>query len=223
MQRRTVPRTALPWAFVPYIAVSVIHVIALAASSDIAAPTKLWLMPLLALPVLVSLRVRPTYAIILLLVALVFSWLGDGAGAFFPDGPELPLMLLFFGLAHIAYIVLFIRLLRVRRLPRWTLVYAVWWIAMVLVLAPHAGGLLIAVAVYGLLLGGTAVFAARCHPLVVVGSVFFLISDTVLAFRLFQPELLPSWSSPVVMITYTLGQGLIIAGALITLRRRNDR
>src|SRR5690606_33767001 len=117
----------------------------------------------------------PTYAIVLLLVALVFSWLGDGAGAFFPDGPELPLMLLFFGLAHIAYIVLFIRLLRVRRLPRWTLVYAVWWIAMVLVLAPHAGGLLIAVAVYGLLLGGTAVFAARCHPLVVVGSVFFLI------------------------------------------------
>ncbi|MGP6171652.1 lysoplasmalogenase [Microbacterium sp. A196] len=222
MQRRTLPRTALPWTFVPYIVMSIVHVTALATGSDIAPPTKLWLMPLLAIPVLFSLRVRPAFAIVLLLTAIVFSWLGDGAGAFFPTGPELPLMLLFFGLAHIAYIVLFIRVLRVRRLPWWTLVYAAWWVAMVIVLAPHTGGLLVAVAAYGLVLGGTAVFAARCHPLVVVGSIFFLISDTVLAFRLFLDGM-PDWTSPLVMITYTLGQGLIIIGALVTLRERDTR
>lgn len=221
---RSIPsRTLLPWAFVPYIAMSIVHVAALAIDSDIAAPTKLWLMPLLAIPVLVSLRLRPVLAIVLLLAAIVLSWLGDGAGAFFPAGPELPLMLLFFGLAHIAYIVLFARVLRVRRMPWWTLVYVAWWIAMIAVLGPHTGALLPAVAAYGIVLGGTAAFAARCHPLVVTGGVFFLLSDTILAFRLFLSEAMPAWTSPLVMLTYTLGQGLIVAGALIALRKRAAR
>ncbi|WP_404435499.1 lysoplasmalogenase [Microbacterium aerolatum] len=221
---RSIPsRTLLPWAFVPYIAMSIVHVVALAIESDIAAPTKLWLMPLLAAPVLVSLRLRPVLAIVLLLAAIVLSWLGDGAGAFFPAGPELPLMLLFFGLAHIAYIVLFARVLRVRRMPWWTLVYVAWWIAMIAVLGPHTGALLPAVAAYGIVLGGTAAFAARCHPLVVTGGVFFLLSDTILAFRLFLSEAMPAWTSPLVMLTYTLGQGLIVAGALIALRKRAAR
>ncbi|CAH0171942.1 lysoplasmalogenase family protein [Microbacterium sp. Bi121] len=221
MPRSTPLKTLLPWAFLPYIAMSIIHVAALAMGSDIANPTKLWLMPLLAIPVLVSLRLRPVVAIALLLAAIALSWLGDGAGAFFPGGPELPLMLLFFGLAHVAYIVLFARVLRVRRLPWWALVYAAWWVGMIIVLGPHTGSLLPAVAAYGLVLGGTAAFAARCHPLVVTGGVFFLISDTVLAFRLFMSDMMPDWTSPLVMLTYTLGQGLIVAGALVALRTRS--
>ncbi|WP_194419980.1 lysoplasmalogenase family protein [Microbacterium abyssi] len=223
MPRSTPLRTLLPWAFLPYIAMSVIHVAALATGSDIAGPTKLWLMPLLAIPVIASLRLRPVLAIVLLLAAIALSWLGDGAGAFFPAGPELPLMLLFFGLAHIAYIVLFARVLRVRRMPWWALVYAAWWIAMIIVLGPHTGALLPAVAAYGLVLGGTAAFSARCHPLIVTGGVFFLLSDTVLAFRLFLSDAMPAWTSPLVMLTYTLGQGLIVAGSLVALRKRSPR
>ncbi|MGM7671812.1 lysoplasmalogenase family protein [Microbacterium sp. A93] len=220
MQRSTFRRTSLMWSFVPYIVMSIVHVTALALQSDLAAPTKLWLMPLLTIPVLLALRLRPPSAIALLLAAVVLSWIGDGAGTFFPGGPELPLMLLFFGIAHIAYIVLFARVLRVRRMPWWALVYAVWWVAMIAVLGPHTGPLLIAVAVYGLVLGGTAAFSTRCHPLVIWGGVFFLTSDTVLAFRLFIPDAMPQWTSPLVMLTYTLGQGLIVAGALVTLRAR---
>ncbi len=217
---RSIPRRALlPWTFLPYIAMSIVHVGALATGSDIAGPTKLWLMPLLAIPVILSLRLRPVLAVVLLLAAVTFSWLGDGAAAFFPTGPELPLMLLFFGLAHVAYIILFARVLRARRMPWWTLVYAAWWIAMIVVLAPHTGALLPAVAAYGVVLAGTAAFAARCHPLVTVGGVFFLLSDTVLAFRLFLDGM-PAWTSPIVMLTYTLGQGLIVAGALTALRKR---
>lgn len=224
MPRSTHRRTLLPWAFLPYIAISIVHVAALTAGSGIAAPTKLWLMPLLALPVLGSLRrVRPVTAIMLLLAAVALSWLGDGAGVFFPGGPELPLMLLFFGLAHIAYIVLFARILRIRRMPWWALVFAAWWIAMVAVLGPQTDSLLPAVAAYGIVLAGTAAFAARCHPLVAVGGVFFLLSDTVLAFRLFVADATPTWTSPIVMLTYTLGQGLIVAGALIALRKRSTR
>lgn len=219
------PRRSLPpqvtWAFAPYVVASVAHVVLLAIDSPLAPPTKLALMPLLALPVVLSARhLRPRVTAALLLAAIGFSWLGDGAGAFFPSAPELPLMLLFFGVAHIAYILLFARHLKRRRFPWWSAIYAVWWVAMITVLGPHTGGLLPAVAAYGVVLAGTAAFAARCHPLIATGGAFFLISDTILAFRLFQPEALPAWSSPAVMFTYTLGQGLIVAGALLALRSR---
>lgn len=215
---------ALAWAFAPYIILSAAHVILLAVDSPLAGPTKLALMPLLAIPVLVSARrLKPRSVTVLLLVALLFSWLGDGAGAFFPALPELPLMLGFFGVAHVAYIVLFARHLSRRRMPWWALIYVVWWIAMVIVIGPHSGDLLVAVAVYGLVLAGTAAFSTRCHPLVAVGGAFFLTSDSILAFRLFLPDALPEWSSPAVMLTYTIGQGLIVAGALASARAERSR
>ena len=222
MQRRA-PSLSLTWAFLPFVVISIVHVVLLATDNPFAAPTKLLLMPMLAIPVLVVARhLTPRITVFLLLAALLFSWLGDGAGAFFPAGPELPLMLLFFGIAHVAYILLFVRHLSTRRMPWWALVYAAWWVAMIALLGPHTGGLLVAVALYGLVLGSTAAFSARCHPLVAVGGAFFLASDTILAFRLFLPDSLPSWSSPAVMITYVIGQGLIIAGALVSLRRTSS-
>src|SRR5690606_28287153 len=94
--------------------------------------------------------------LVLLGAALLFSWLGDSSGAFFPSAPELPLMLAFFGIAHLAYIAVFVRHLARRRMPWWALVYAAWWVAMLTVLGPHTGPLLPAVAAYGLVLAGTA-------------------------------------------------------------------
>jgi len=209
--------------FVPYIAVSIVHVAALAVGSDaVAAPTKLALMPLLGLAVVWGAwgsRWTPTHT--LLVVALVLSWLGDGAGTFVPWLPTVPMMLVFFGLAHLCYIWLFWRKLAVRRAPLWAAVYAVWWVVLLAVLWPHLGGLAIAVAIYGLVLGGTAFAASRCHPLIVWGGVFFLTSDSVLAFRLFTPDAMPDWTSPLVMLTYCLGQGLIAAGVLVSVRARN--
>lgn len=211
-------------AWVPYMVLSVVHVSAIVLDSPLAPPTKLWLMPLLALPVAAAaLRLRPRAVVALLLAALLFSWLGDSAGAFFPTLPELPLMLGFFGIAHIGYIVLFLRFARIRRLPWWTLVYVAWWVGMLSILGPRTGGLFPAVAAYGLVLAGTAATAARCHPIVTIGGAFFLASDSILAFRLFLPEALPGWMSPAVMITYTIGQGLIVWGVLHTLARRGTR
>lgn len=208
--------------FVPYIAVSIVHVLALAVGSDaVAAPTKLALMPLLALAVVWGAwgsRWTPVHT--LLVVAIGLSWLGDGAGTFVPWLPTVPMTLLFFGLAHLCYIWLFWRLLPVRRVPLWAAVYAVWWIVLLAVLWPHLGSLSVAVALYGLVLGGTAVAASRCHPLIVWGGVFFLTSDSVLAFRLFLPDAMPDWTSPLVMLTYCLGQGLIAAGVLASVRAR---
>lgn len=212
------------WAFVPYAVMSLLHVALLAFDNPLATPTKLSLMPLLALPVLIAApQLRPKATIAFLLTAIGASWLGDGAASYFPAAPELPLMLGFFGIAHLAYIALFLGLLKRRRLPWWTVIYVAWWIAMIATLGPHTGGLLVAVAAYGLVLAGTAAFAARCHPLIATGGAFFLASDTLLAFQLFLPDSLPAWSSPAIMLTYTLGQGLIVGGALLALHRRSTQ
>lgn len=211
------PDSAPWWTMLPYALISLVHVTALALPENtVAAPTKLLLMPALAVTALWLLRRRLTSpATVLLLSAIVLSWLGDGAGTFFPALPTLPMMLLFFALAHVAYIALFVRTLgRGRPLPRWSALYAIWWIVLVIVLWPHLGSLAIAVAAYGLVLGGTALTAARCGPIIATGGAFFLASDSILAFRLFLPDVMPGWTSPAVMLTYCLGQGLIAYGAI---------
>lgn len=207
--------------FLPYLLVAVVHVFALAVGNDtVADPTKLLLMPLLALAVVWhgrGLR-QSTPALTLLLAAIALSWLGDGAGTFFPFAPTLPMMLLFFGLAHFGYIWLFRRYFAIRQMPRWAFVYAVWWVVLVVILWPHLGGLAFPVAAYGLVLGATAALSTCCHPVVAWGGALFLASDTILAFRLFIADVMPAWTSPMVMATYTLGQGLIALGALVSLR-----
>lgn len=222
MPRSIRPLDIAVWT--PYVVLAIIHVIALAAQSPLAAPTKLTLMPLLALPVAAAApRLRPRVTVGLLLTALLLSWLGDGAGSFFPGGPELPLMLLFFGLAHVVYIVVFLRFASIRRLPWWALLYAAWWIGMLAAVGPHVGNLLFAVAAYGVVLAGTAATSARGNAVVATGGAFFLASDSLLAFRLFLPDAMPAWTSPAVMLTYTLGQGLIIAGVIRALGSEKNR
>ncbi|MFH8252935.1 lysoplasmalogenase [Microbacterium sp. B2969] len=210
------------WGFALYAAVALVHISALALGADaVAAPTKLLLMPALVLAVFVAGR-GSSWGLpyTLLFLALALSWLGDGAGTFFPFAPEVPMMLLWFGLAHLCYIWLFWRVLSVRRPPAWAAVYALWWIVLLAVLWPSLGALLIPVAVYGLVLGGTAAAASRCHPLIAWGGAFFLASDSVLAFQLFMPDVVPAFTDPVVMTTYCLGQGLIAAGVVVAARLR---
>lgn len=215
---RKMPPRALWWGFAPFILASVIHCVALfTGAAALAGPTKLLLMPALMLAAIWGMRRLSNKAVVgLLLAGLFFSWLGDGAGTFFPFAPTLPMMLLFFGMAHLCYMRLFWRHVALRPLPGWALIFALWWVALLIVLWPRAEGLAIAVAAYGLVLGGTAALSTRCSPVILCGGIFFLASDTILAFRIFALELMPDWTSGMVMLTYTVGQGLIVAGALLT-------
>ena len=100
-------RTRVLWlTLVPYVILSIAHVVALFTQNmALAAPTKLGLMPLLAIAVVLnSRRITRTAPIAILLFAIFFSWLGDGAGTFVPFLPTVPMMLVFFGIAHLAYI-----------------------------------------------------------------------------------------------------------------------
>lgn len=212
------------WGFGLYALISLVHVLALTLNLEpIEYPTKLLLMPALAVAAIWALgKTRWSAAIGLTLAAIALSWLGDGAAFFFPFlNDELPAMLLCFGLAHLAYIALFVRPVARRPLARWSLIYAAWWVGMVLLLWPSLGALAIAVAVYGLVLAGTAAASTRGSVLTAAGGAFFLASDSILAIRLFLDggisELL---GGPWIMITYTIGQGLLVLGIVRLLRHR---
>lgn len=214
--------------FLPYVVVSVVHCVLLVFRLPGSGfETKQLLMPALALAVVWSLwRVRPwpRGAALLMLGAVSASWVGDGAGLFFPSLPTLPMMILFFAIAHILYIVLFWRapgITGARRLPLWTLVYAAWWVVTLIVVGPYAGVLFIPLAIYGIVLGGTAALSTRLGATVAWGGVFFLISDTCLALKEFVglPDQFGEWT---VMPTYTLGQGLIVYGVVAILRRQRS-
>lgn len=209
------------WGFWLYATVSLVHVASQVFGWDaIEYPTKLALMPALALAAVWAARgTRWSGAMTLLVLAIAFSWLGDGAATFFPfiDETLIP-MLACFGIAHLLYIALFLRPVARRPVARWAVVYVAWWIGMLLLLWPHLGGLAIAVAIYGLVLGGTAAAATRGSLLTTIGGAFFLASDTILSIRLFWPD--PTvFSGPWVMSTYTLGQGLLAAGIVVLLQR----
>jgi uncharacterized membrane protein YhhN len=226
--------------------VSLIHVGSIALGLEtIVYPTKLLLMPVLAIAALWALwtprrapgadrSVPPrawrtgapeepseTAAATLLFLAIAFSWLGDGASFFFPMfDDELPAMLLCFGVAHVVYIWLLARHLGVRRIPAWTVVYAAWWGILVAVLWPHLGSLLVPVMIYGVVLGGTALASTRGGTITALGGAFFLASDTILALRLFMPGVSAELTGPWVMLTYTLGQGLLVWGIVRVLQER---
>lgn len=212
-------------AVVFYAAFAAIHVIARFLEHPLDAPTKLLLMPALAVGVVwasAGIRPRRLGAMALLLAAILFSWLGDGAATFFPMfEDELPMMLLCFGLAHVGYVLLMWRGRGIprRKFPVWALIYAVAYAGLMVVLIPRAGGLAVPVAIYGLLLAGTAAMASRCGPVIAWGGFWFLVSDAILAFRIFVPEAMPAWTSGAVMLTYTLGQGLIAFGIVAATRR----
>lgn len=212
--------------FIPYLVLSVIHVAFLFTEHPLSSPTKLLLMPLLALAVLwasAGVRPWPAGALGVLLLGIGFSWLGDGSSTFFPMfEDEVPMMLLNFGIAHVLYVLLMWRGRGIaqRRFPKWSLLYALAYVALMAVLVQHTGALTVPVLLYGALLVATAVFAARCGAVIAMGGFWFLVSDAILSFRIFVPEAMPDWTSAAVMITYTAGQGLIAYGVVRALARR---
>lgn len=208
-------------AFTPYLVVTIVHLVAIAAGPvELVAATKPLLMPALLVGLVLGLPERRSPLLLWGGLALVFSWLGDvllqnpgdvgfliGMGAF--------------GLAHLAYLALYLGPLRTRRVPWWGILLGIaWWAGMVAVLALWLGSLLVPVAVYGLVLGAAAVCALATRPLLAVGAAVFLVSDTLLALDRFLPGFSVLELDLAIMVAYCLGQGLIIAGVVTVARRR---
>jgi uncharacterized membrane protein YhhN len=211
------------WGFAVYAIVATVHLVSLFVDAPVVGgATKVLLMPALLVALVVALpRVKSEIAVWAGL-GIAFSWAGDALLAD-PDSGGFVVGLGAFLLAHAAYLVLFIRPMRTKPITPLALAYVVWWIALVGLLAPHLGALLIPVAIYGLVLGASATFALGTNRFAAIGALIFTASDTVLAFKLFHPDFSLWQPDFVIMLLYVVGQGLIIFGAVTHARGRAAR
>lgn len=204
--------------FLPYIVVGILHVVSLIAGAEpVSTLTKPLLMPALLLAFLWLLPRRRGEVALFGSLAILFGWLGDLA--LMDAGGGFVIGLGCFLLGHLAYIVLFWRRMRIRVRPRWwSAVYLVWWVALVGILAPHAGALLGPLALYGLVLGALAISGSACNRWIAIGSASFLVSDSLLGLHKFLPGFDFWLVDALIMLTYLAAQGLIVCGILDRLR-----
>lgn len=206
--------------FVPFAIVGVIHLVTLVIDwHEGSTYSKLAVMPALLVGFLLALPVRRGLIVALGIVAILLSWVGDALIAS-PGDLGFLLGLGSFMLAHIAYLVLFAWPLRRTPVPWLALVFAAWWFALVTILAPYIGSLLVPVAGYGLVLATASAAALGTNRIIAIGATLFLISDTLLAFRLFYPDFEFWQMNATIMVFYIAGQGLIILGTVLHVRER---
>jgi uncharacterized membrane protein YhhN len=149
----------------------------------------------------------------LLLYALVLCALGDMALQF---DPLFILGMGLFAAGHLCYVTFFVRAGALAGLRRWwfiPLAYGLAWVVLVGVLWPRLNTLAAPVAIYALLLTGTATTSAGLGARTGIGGLLFFISDGLIALRLAhapQPPIAGLW----VMSTYIVAQYLLASGAL---------
>jgi alkenylglycerophosphocholine/alkenylglycerophosphoethanolamine hydrolase len=211
--------------FVPYAVIALTHLGTLLVSDGPASTiTKPFLMPALLAGLLWSLRPPISSLLIFAALGITFSFLGDVLFAS-PGDIGFLLGLGGFFLAHSAYLLLFTRPMRERRIPWFAGAYVLWWAVLVLCLAPSVGALLVPVAAYGLVLAASSAAALGAGRLAAIGALLFLVSDTLLAVKLF----LPGWDfypiDFIIMSLYVAAQGLIalaVASRGYRFRSRRD-
>lgn len=169
---------------------------------------RLLLMPLLAWSCWTG-AVRRTRLVILVLVALGLSWLGDLSAAVL-------IKIGFFLVAQIVYVVAFRpswrRSLIAR--PPLAIAYTLALAGLIGVVAVAAGPLAGPVAVYGASLAVMAVLSTGVGRLTGIGGALFLLSDIVLAVELFvAPGAIP-YALFVNMALYLPAQLMITLGVL---------
>jgi uncharacterized membrane protein YhhN len=215
------PRLTPLRASVPFLLVSFVELAARVLDLDgLSAIAKPLLMPFLALVVALAGPREGSAPQRFLLAALAFSWVGDvvlmnDGLAFFAVG------LGAFLLAHVFYIALFTRGFEGRVSP-FAVGYLPWYGALVALLAPHVGVLLVPVLVYGAVLSVMAALSTRGGRILAAGGALFVASDSILALERFSPDFELPMASFLVMLTYLAAQWLIVLGATVRLRARAD-
>ena len=204
---------------------TLVHLAAQLAGAETLADTSQWfLMPVLAGCLWLATRRRAdddrpdrrSRLVRLPLVALGFSWLGDTAPDLADGDTAFLVMVGFFLCAQVTYTLAFwpYRAGSVLRRPLALAPYLLAFVALVVACAPGAGPLLVPVVVYGACLVLMAVIATGVDRLAAVGGAVFLVSDALIALNAFAPwYALPAhgfW----VMLTYVVGQVLLVLGVL---------
>ena len=163
------------------------------------------------------------------LAAFIFSWFGDVLLMFTDnDFMFFVLGLASFLIAQLMYINLFLRTINLsgkkpflKKRPFWLIVYIAYGLIFYMILFSHLDAVLkVAVLLYMLALLGMSVMAlnryGNGHPvsfaLVFVGSILFVLSDTMIATNTFITEI--PYEGILIMTTYISAQFLIMKGIL---------
>lgn len=214
---RMLSRAARAWVAVLVVLV-LVHLVAQLAGAGVLEQVSQWtLMPALAAVVLTATRWPRGHLVTWVLVALGFSWLGDLVPSLVGDGAAFLVMVGFFLLAQVAYVVAFAPAVRrsvVHRRPLLVLPYAAVLAALVAACAPGAGSLLVPVCVYGGMLTAMAILSTGLGRVAAVGGAVFLATDALIALEQFVPAWDLAGQGFWVMLTYTVGQGLLAAAVV---------
>lgn len=202
-------------ALAAYLIDLTVHLVAQVRSLETCIGVTQWLlMPLLALVVWFA-PVPRSDLIRWVLVALACSWLGDFLPHFVSGDAAFLVLVGAFAVAQAIYAHAFWPMRKDSVTgSAWPVAYAAVAAALVLVCAPGAGSLLVAVVGYAVVITVMAVLATGVHRLTGIGGVVFMCSDALIALEAFVPR----WDLPGqsfwVMLTYGAAQLLLVLGVL---------
>lgn len=170
------------------------------------------LMPVLLFTYLSEAKSHQIKLDLFFVLGLIFSFLGD---FFLLLKSGFLLGLGSFLLAHIFYIISF----KKRSLSRVSVgvivVLLLYLVLLISFLFPHLKEMKIPVIIYGIIISTMLYFSIKTQEkLLIVGALFFVISDSVLSVNLFVSSSL--LLNLLVMITYVLAQVLLVKGILKT-------
>ena len=182
------------------------------------------LMPLLI--VYFILHTRPFISALKkwIVLALVFSWLGDVLLMFESTNSSFFIFgLIAFLIAHIFYIFFFENVIRKERLNKnywWFIPVLIYYVALISVLSPHLGDMKLPVRIYGIVISYMLIQALQtgrinnraAAGLMIVGAILFITSDSILALnKFYQPF---EYAGIAIMVSYGIAQLLITLGAV---------
>ncbi|MBK9212967.1 MAG: lysoplasmalogenase [Saprospiraceae bacterium] len=167
----------------------------------------------------------------LLLGALLASLLGDTILMFADKGALFFVLgLIAFLLAHILYILLFVRItpsgkaFDKKKYRIGSLLVAVYLAIFLSYLMPHLGTMLLPVGIYGITISLMLILAWRyslsitnpADKMVILGAILFVCSDSILAINKFVNPV--NGTSILIMCTYIPAQFLLVSGILKSIR-----
>ena len=167
----------------------------------------------------------------LLLGALLASLLGDTILMFADKGALFFVLgLIAFLLAHILYILLFVRItpsgkaFDKKKYRIGSLLVAVYLAIFLSYLMPHLGTMLLPVGIYGITISLMLILAWRyslsitnpADKMVILGAILFVCSDSILAINKFVNPV--NGASILIMCTYIPAQFLLVSGILKSIR-----
>lgn len=158
---------------------------------------------------------------LLLMGGLLCAWTGDTVGQLVPDLAQAVTVGGFLGtliLYSAALAPLWVRSRDALRIAL-AIPYGGVVIGLFVACADGAGPLLPAVAAYAVALATMAFLSAGGNGLTWCGGTLFLLSSSMLAMDWFLPGASIAFSTELVMLTYTVGQALLIGGMIALLPR----